>query len=738
VGRMLRLLHTVFIGLLSWEVFSHEVFQSKVENTMKEVDTVNVSVIVGANNFTCTFVIAHRDSFILMDESSVDCTPNTPLRQTACDVRFNGSHGYTFAASILINPDVIQDINIESLTPREMIEVAWLTNITEESFSFGCNTPPQEESFRRGAAGANIRLWPGGVVPYVFTPSFTYTDRLTFAKAVEIIEASTCLKFVGRSNQRDYIRVERECACGGSCFGGGYTDGLGAKAPRRLVIGAACISPTSESGVGLVIHEALHALGVVHTQNRPDRDEHIWVDFDKITAQGQYQYKKCDACNVHNTPYDCMSVMHYRDWAFSRAGKGDTMLPRRRNCDLKTATNKFTKTDAELLNRMYSCKTDVAIDGQWSKWSDWSECNAKCGTGRQARQRLCNNPKPSNGGKSCPGEGYQEQDCFRQACKGCARMGKNTKDRVGSRTFSNVRSWEECSLKCSLDATCTMWTWNHENAGRYAFKCSTMTSYGTLIDDSNSVSGTRACQGCPEKNVNLQDRKNNQVIPGVKSWDECAKKCKAKSSCTAWAWAHEGAGPYALNCGLMDEYGKKVIDENVISGNKDCPDSGECTGLTGSSACCSKDAPCPEKGGDCDDDDECQGDLVCGFNNCKDFQPNAVDTFDCCIRPIQKCNGEEGTGSCCTAEKPCEKGGGDCDSDDECAADLVCGTNNCRNFNPRAGEFHDCCMDADGGWGEWSEWSECTYTRDRECNNPAPENGGAKCPGKKEETATCS
>ena len=71
--------------------------------------------------------------------------------------------------------------------------------------------------------------------------------------------------------------------------------------------------------------------------------------------------------------------------------------------------------------------------------------------------------------------------------------------------------------------------------------------------------------------MNLQDRTNNQVIPGVKSWDECAKKCKAKSSCNAWAWAHEGAGPYALNCGLMDGYGKKVIDENVISGNKDCP-----------------------------------------------------------------------------------------------------------------------------------------------------------------------
>ena len=79
------------------------------------------------------------------------------------------------------------------------------------------------------------------------------------------------------------------------------------------------------------------------------------MDFDKITAGGKAQYKKCSDCPMHGTPYDCMSVMHYRDWGFSLGGP--TMLPRRATCDLKTATNKLTKADIDLLNAMYSCKT---------------------------------------------------------------------------------------------------------------------------------------------------------------------------------------------------------------------------------------------------------------------------------------------------------------------------------------------------------------------------------------------
>ena len=45
--------------------------------------------------------------------------------------------------------------------------------------------------------------------------------------------------------------------------------------------------------------------------------------------------------------------------------------------------------------------------------------------------------------------------------------------------------------------------------------------------------------------------------------------------------------------------------------------------------------------------------------------------------------------ACCTTLQPCEYGEGDCDNDGECAGSLVCGTNNCGGiFDSGA----DCCI----------------------------------------------
>ena len=51
----------------------------------------------------------------------------------------------------------------------------------------------------------------------------------------------------------------------------------------------------------------------------------------------------------------------------------------------------------------------------------------------------------------------------------------------------------------------------------------------------------------------------------------------------------------------------------------------------------------------------------------------------------------------------------------------------------------------DGGWSDYGEWSACTeecgggeQTRERKCNNPAPENGGADCEGESVEARSCN
>merc|ERR1712025_1516057 len=50
-----------------------------------------------------------------------------------------------------------------------------------------------------------------------------------------------------------------------------------------------------------------------------------------------------------------------------------------------------------------------------------------------------------------------------------------------------------------------------------------------------------------------------------------------------------------------------------------------------------------------------------------------------------------------------------------------------------------------GGWGPWSDWSKCSaecgggeQSKTRQCNNPAPANGGADCEGEGTEVRKCN
>ena len=138
------------------------------------------------------------------------------------------------------------------------------------NFSPQCNFEMKKNSTNKGAADDFFQKWQNNIVPYKFDSSFSSTDRQTFLKASQQIATASCVSFIEGSASQ-YLYVERQCACGGNCFSGGQTDGLGAASPRTLTIFSVCLNPNSQSIIGFLAHEILHALGIVHTQTRPDR-----------------------------------------------------------------------------------------------------------------------------------------------------------------------------------------------------------------------------------------------------------------------------------------------------------------------------------------------------------------------------------------------------------------------------------------------------------------------------------
>merc|ERR1719312_53749 len=245
--------------------------------------------------------------------------------------------------------------------------------------NLSCGTDPVKEV--KGAQGAGISLWSNGVVPFVIDRSFLQVDTQVFNKAIALIQAKTCVRFVQKSGNVPHLWMRRLCACGSTangCFSGGYTNGLGSANPRQLVMSSACLDGNSASDLTFMVHEIFHALGVIHTQNRPDRDSYVAVHEQNIQPNARSQYTKCSSCNTYGTAYNCMSTMHYRDYFFN-VNNGKTMTARVANCNLQTYPVVMTDSDWNLINKMY-CRAAPVCAGGNDAWSCCSQSN-QCGLG---------------------------------------------------------------------------------------------------------------------------------------------------------------------------------------------------------------------------------------------------------------------------------------------------------------------------------------------------------------------
>jgi len=239
-------------------------------------------------------------------------------------------------------------------------------------------------SDRSASFTSDLWHWPDHIVNYRFENSVIQEDRAIIREVMSEIEDNTCMRFhETRRRQNKILRIRtRESHNCVPCY---Y---LGLLCPHRNG-GTVRTRPfctgnfecpyyqgTVEMNLqfnypfcgrlpkwkGLITHELLHSLGLIHTQARPDRDNYIRINRDAIKRSSMDQYMPiCYNCATFNLPYECDSIMHYGYMDFASIGRllayfKPTMTSRDPSCKLTSDGGKVpTKTDWAMANRAQGC-----------------------------------------------------------------------------------------------------------------------------------------------------------------------------------------------------------------------------------------------------------------------------------------------------------------------------------------------------------------------------------------------
>jgi len=141
--------------------------------------------------------------------------------------------------------------------------------------------------------------WPTALIPYHIQPNVVKPNRIL--QALAYLSEKTVLEFVpyedGMSDAIVFEPTEQNCYS--------YVGRISGTQP--IYISPGCDSPH-------IVHEVLHAIGLVHEHSRPDRDQFIKIQWDNIPAKYHSQFEILPDFLIANWlkyDYDSHSIMHY-------------------------------------------------------------------------------------------------------------------------------------------------------------------------------------------------------------------------------------------------------------------------------------------------------------------------------------------------------------------------------------------------------------------------------------------
>ncbi|KAI1287361.1 Blastula protease 10 [Halotydeus destructor] len=200
----------------------------------------------------------------------------------------------------------------------------------------------------RQAVNYEQLLWPERVIPVAFHKSVNATKRKLIQSALDYWMDESCIRFRAKEPNDTYFALFRADSAGctsyvgrqESCYDQGQPVSISAGCETRQV----------------VAHEIGHLVGLYHQHSRPDRDDHVHVNWDHIGKSAREYFHKVNMSDF-GIPYDYTSLMQYNSWHFSKDVLNKTTMvtinPIHQRL-LGTATE-LSFRDKLLVHTMYKC-----------------------------------------------------------------------------------------------------------------------------------------------------------------------------------------------------------------------------------------------------------------------------------------------------------------------------------------------------------------------------------------------